>query len=264
MKSCEPTTGPRVAIFGSCVTRDLFEPAIPHVELVLYGSRSSLISACAAPVQIEEDDVRLDSPFQRRCVVEDFRKTFLDRLEEAAPDRLVIDLIDERFDVLHMAGSFVTRSSEFVRAGLDGLAGDAPSPVTRRDPQLPELYRSACRAFAERVSAVVPPEHVILHRARWCTRYRDATGVHAFPADRVVYCAEMNRLMDRIHAELRHAFHGRARELSIDPRTALADGDHHWGLEPYHYDANYNRAAREGLRSLLLQPAHNAHSGQAA
>src|SRR6266581_2802406 len=97
MESCEPTVAPRVAIFGSCVTRDLFEPAIRDVELVLYGSRSSLISACAPPVQIDEDDVRLDSRFQRRCVVEDFRKTFLTRFEEAAPDRLVIDLIDERF-----------------------------------------------------------------------------------------------------------------------------------------------------------------------
>jgi Family of unknown function (DUF6270) len=264
MEFCQPTAAPRVAIFGSCVTRDLFEPAIPDVELVLYGSRSSLISACAPPVAIDEDDVRLESRFQRRCVVEDFRKTFLTRFEDAAPDRLVIDLIDERFDVLHRDGSFVTRSSEFVRAGLVEPAGQGLTPVTRRDPRLPELYRSACRAFAERVSAVLPPEHVILHRARWCTRFRDAAGVHAFPADRAAFCAEMNLLLDRIHAELVRAFGGRAQELVVGAGDALADGEHQWGLEPYHYDATYIRDARERLRSLLLEPTATGQASEAA
>jgi Family of unknown function (DUF6270) len=264
MESREPTATPRVAIFGSCVTRDLFEPAIPEVELVLYGSRSSLISACASPVAIEEDQVRLESSFQRRCVVEDFRKTFLTRLEEAAPQWLVIDLIDERFNVLAAGRSFVTRSSEFVRAGLDGLTGTELTPVARRDPRLPELYRSACRAFAERVSAVLPPEHVILHRARWCTRFRDAIGVHDFPADRAGYSAEMNRLLDLIHTELVQAFGGRPLELAITPGTALADGEHHWGLEPYHYDAAYNRAAREGLCRLVLAPSQSQPIARAA
>lgn len=254
MDPCEPTAIPRVAIFGSCVTRDLFEPAIPEVELVLYGSRSSLISVCAPPVAIEEDAVRLESRFQRRCVMEDFRKTFLTRLEEAAPDWLVIDLIDERFNVLATGSSFVTRSSEFVRAGLDAWAGAELAPVDRHDARLPQLYRSACHAFAQRVSAILPPDHVILHRARWCPRFRDATGVHDFPPARGAYCAQMNRLLDLIHAELVDAFGGQARELSITPEDALADGEHHWGLEPYHYDAAYNQAAREGLRGLVLEP----------
>jgi hypothetical protein len=264
MESCEPTAPPRVAIFGSCVTRDVFEPAIPDVELVLYGSRSSLISVIALPVAIEEAAVRLESSFQRRCVVEDFRKTFLTRLEEAAPQWLIIDLIDERFNVLSTDGSFVTRSSEFVRAGLDGLPGTELTPVTHRDPRLPELYRSACRAFAERVSTVLPPEHVILHRARWCRRFRDATGVHDFPINRAAYCGEMNRLLDLIHAELVQAFSGRPLELAVAPETAMADGEHHWGLEPYHYDAAYQRAAREGLRRLVLDSAQTEHIAQAA
>ena len=264
MEPCEPTSTPRVAIFGSCVTRDLFEPAIAGLELVLYGSRSSLISACAPPVAIAEDAVVLESRFQRRCVVEDFRKTFLTRLEEAEPDWLVIDLIDERFNALATGGSFVTRSSEFVRAGLDTLPGVELTPVTRRDPRLPELYRSACRAFAERVSAVLAPDHVILHQARWCRRFRDRTGVHDFPIARAAYCAEMNRLLELIHAELVQAFDGRPRELAVAPETALADGEHHWGLEPYHYDAAYNQAARDGLRRLVLDPAATEAVPQAA
>lgn len=242
---------PRVAIFGSCVTRDLFDPAIPGVELVLYGSRSSLISVVSDPVPISEDVVALESRFQRRCVVEDFRKTFFARLEEEAPDRLIVDLIDERFDVLATDGSYVTRSSEFVRAGLDALEGFDFRPVTRRAPELPGLFHDAADRFAERVLRVMAPEDVILHRAAWMTGYRSGDRVERFTTARQAFADEMNALLDLLYGELVRAFDGRAQLLELDRHRYLA-ADNRWGLEPYHYEPAYNEAAIERLRELLL------------
>src|SRR5215210_662381 len=114
---------PRIGIFGSCVTRDLFEHPEVRPALGQYTSRSTLVSVVADPVPIDPEIVRLDSAFQRRCVLEDFGKTFFEQLAASPPDFLVIDLIDERFELLRTEASWVTRSSAFVSAGLD----DAPA-----------------------------------------------------------------------------------------------------------------------------------------
>ncbi|HVF78984.1 MAG TPA: DUF6270 domain-containing protein [Solirubrobacteraceae bacterium] len=56
----------RVGIFGSCVTRDLFEDPGLRPALARYTSRSSLISAVAAPVAL--DPRARAHPFANACL----------------------------------------------------------------------------------------------------------------------------------------------------------------------------------------------------
>jgi hypothetical protein len=239
----------RLGIFGSCVTRDLFEDPALRPGLVRYASRSSLISAVAAPVALDAGRVRLDSPFQRRCVIEDFGKSFLAELEHDRLDWLVVDLIDERFDVLRTPDSYVTCSSAYSSAGLADEDGFAR--VRRLTGEAAVLVEQAAAAFAERVTAVLPAERVIVHRARWMTRYRDGERVHDFPADRADFAGHHNAALD-------HAYDLLERHLGTPATIALEDGDRHvadaghrWGLEPYHYDAAYNATALDRLRALV-------------
>jgi hypothetical protein len=236
----------RIGIFGSCVTRDLFEDPALRPALARYASRSSLISAVAAPVALDPARVQLDSPFQRRCVVEDFDKCFLAKLEGERLDWLVVDLIDERFDVLATPGSYVTCSSAYQDAGL--AETDGFGRVRRLTGEAAGLIEGAARQFAERVSAVLPAERIIVHRARWMTRYRDGAALHDFPAGRVDFAGHHNAALDHAYDALaRHL--GGAREIALDGRF-VADARHRWNLEPYHYEPAYNAAALERLRAL--------------
>jgi hypothetical protein len=238
----------RLGIFGSCVTRDLFEDPALRPALVRYASRSSLISAVAAPVALDAGRVRLDSAFQRRCVIEDFGKSFLAELENDRLDWLVVDLIDERFDVLRTPGSYVTCSSAYTGAGLDDE--DCFERVRRLTGEAAALVERAARDFAERVSAVVPAERVIVHRARWMTHYRDGAQVHAFPADRADFAAHHNAALDHAYDVLAEHLGGRAATIDRQ-QDHVADAGHRWGLEPYHYDDAYNAAALERLHALV-------------
>lgn len=153
----------RLAIFGSCVTRDPFEEPALRRSLARYTSRSSLISAVAEPVALDPQRVRLESAFQRRCVIEDFDKRFLAELEAERLDWLVAYLIDERFDVLRTASSYVTCSSAYQGAGLEQENGF--QRIRRLTDEAATLLEEAAARFAERVTAVLPPERVIVHRA---------------------------------------------------------------------------------------------------
>ena len=248
-------SAPTVAIFGSCVSRDLFEDPRLRPSLGHYGARSSIISAVASPVPIAPERVRISSEWQRRCVLADFGKTFFASLEETAPDWLVIDLIDERFDVLCTNGSFVTRSSAFQAAGLDDATDLGLQPIRRMSPDGRRLFADAAPAFARRVLELVPRERIVLHRALWCTRFARDGAVHEFPEERRQLSELQNAMLRDGYDVLEQAFGGVEATIAVDPERHLADAHHRWELEPYHYVPGYNAHAAEELLRLTGVPA---------
>jgi len=244
-------SAPTVAVFGSCVSRDLFEDARLRPSLGHYGARSSIISAVAAPVPIAPERIAIPSEWQRRQVLADFGKTFFAALEETRPDWLVIDLIDERFDVLCTpSGSFVTRSSAFQAAGLDDAADLALQPVRRMSPDGRALFAHAAPTFVQRVLELLPRERIVLHRALWCTRFARDGGVHDFSEERRQLSELQNAMLTDGYDLLEEAFGGVGATIEVDPRRHLADAHHRWELEPYHYAPAYNAYAAEQLLRL--------------
>ena len=193
----------------------MLRPALGH-----YGARSSVISAVAAPVAIDPARVVISSEWQRRCVLADFGKTFFASLEGTRPDWLVIDLIDERFDVLCTSASFVTRSSAFQAAGLDDASDLGVQPVRRMSPDGCELFDGAASDFAAHVLELVPRERIVLHRALWCTRFIRDGAVHAFPDERRQLCELPERDAARWLRRARGGTRRRRRDARDRPRDA--------------------------------------------
>jgi hypothetical protein len=108
------------------------------------------------------------------------------------------------------------------------------------------------------VSDIVPPERVILHRAVWCTRYRVGGAVRSFDAERLAACARHNAMLEHGYDTLDRAFGGRAAVIGVDLERHLADADHKWQLEPYHYDDSYRREQVARLHGLLTADARAA------
>ena len=108
----------RLLILGSCVSRDIFEFCdASDFEIVEYFARTGLASLNGAPAI---DQVALDqiiSPFQRRVVSYDMDKSFWTKLESLSFDLLLLDFIDDRFDLMRTKdGGLFTLSNEYVSA----------------------------------------------------------------------------------------------------------------------------------------------------
>ena len=239
------------AIFGSCVSRDLFEDTALKPAVGAYAARSSVISAVAPALAIDEDRVVLPSAWQRRCVLADFQKTFLSSFGETAPDWLVIDLIDERFDLARTPETCVTHSSAFEAAGLGEAADFGFAPVRRMSSEGCALFETASANFASKVMQTLPAERVVVHRALWCTKYRSDGEIRSFTGDRLKLCEGQNEKLTHGYDALERAFAGRATNIEADPERHFADAAHHWGLEPYHYEKAYNRYAAQRLRTAF-------------
>lgn len=108
-----------VAIVGSCVSRDPFD-IDPHdrPEILLYSARSSFACAFSGkpfPLTLEQLDPEnvMTSNWQKRMVAQDLSRSLsatLKGLPSGTP--VIIDFIDERFDLLSLDGEWATYSSD--------------------------------------------------------------------------------------------------------------------------------------------------------
>ncbi|PTU54499.1 hypothetical protein DBB34_18890 [Sphaerisporangium cinnabarinum] len=223
-----------VLVHGSCVTRDAFAlPGETRFRLADYYARSSLASAFAAGGLDGVDLARVESSFQRRMVERDQAKTFATKLVTTDADVVLLDLVDEQYDlVVGSDGGVATRSMEFLRAGGDGaegtrVASGAPEFLVRWEAGWATLVRSALQH--DRLA------RVIVHEAYWARG--DAAG-RAFDQQRV---ESANRTLTYLYARMRKDL-PEARFLRVPDRLVVGDPSHRWGASPVHYVEGYYRA----------------------
>ncbi len=237
----------RVAIVGSCITRDLWPVRGDGVPDLLYVSRTSLPSLFGRPVPGFKP--RADRPegltrHQHDAVAADLTKTSLRRLAAFRPTHLIIDFIDERFDLMRAGGTLITRSWELEASSyLEGGLPDA-EPIARESRTCERLWRDAAAEFAAFVESTPLGSAVpILHAARWATVSRSASGalspirdvevLQGRPADIGVH----NDLLDRYETYLASLMPGLI--AAGAPELRIADEAHRWGLSPFHYVPEY-------------------------
>lgn len=251
----------RIAIVGSCVTRDLWPIRGGGAELLLYVSRTSFPTLLSAPVEgfhpapNPPGDLRLH---EHRALVADLRKTALHRLITYRPTHLIFDFIDERFDLLAAGGGLALNSGEMVRSGY--LAQSAFSErrlIPRLSDTCERLWLEAASEFAAVVRATPLREaKLILHSARWATRQRAPDGglrpiegveiVGGQPAEIAPY----NAVLERQEAAFTALMPPMAK---VDAGAwRLADSAHQWGLSPFHYVPEYYDEVRRQLVGLGL------------
>jgi hypothetical protein len=261
----------RVAIVGSCISRDLWRfrgemgagaPAELPSEL-LYVSRTSLPSLFATPVAGFRPAAKPPGalrPQPHRALVADLRKTALAELVAFRPTHLIFDFIDERFDLLSLGGTLVTDSWELEASGyLQRPALRGARRISRLSAACDRLWLEACGELAALVRATPLGEaRLILHSARWAQQKRRAGGRVAPMTDveilpgRPADTERHNALLTRYEA----AFESLMPPLSriAAPAERLADEDHLWGLSPFHYAPAYYAEVWRQLEVLGVRP----------
>ena len=255
---------PRIAIVGSCITRDLWPIRGGGSEALLYISRTGLPSLLAAPVEGFRPARRLPGDLHRHehnALVADLRKTAIARLLAFEPTHIIFDFIDERFDLLSAAGGLATHSAELQRSGyLDRPALRRARSVPRLAVACEQLWLDAAAEFAALVRATpLARASLILHAARWAGEQRLADGRVVPVADVEIISgqsaeiAPYNALLERQEAAFTALMPPMAK-VDADAQR-LADPTHRWGLSPFHYVPEYYVEVRRQLMALGLEDA---------
>lgn len=254
---------PRIAIVGSCITRDLWPIRGGGAEALLYVSRTSLPSLLSArvegfrPAQTPPGDLHQN---EHKALVADLRKTALSTLVAYRPTHIIFDFIDERFDLLSVGPALVANSGEMVRSGYRTQpALEKVRTISRLSDACDRLWQAAAVEFAAMLRAT-PLTHarLILHSARWAEFQRRSDGRIA-PIERVeiiggqrAVIADYNALLERQEA----TFESLLPVAKVDAGAfRLGDAQHRWGESPFHYVPEYYDEVRRQLGALGLEDA---------
>lgn len=115
-----------ITVLGSCDSRDIFRLSEEYnmnniYNIKDYYARSSIISLVSNSIKLSDEQVNLTSNFKKRCVLRDFNKDFIINIESIAreSDFIIIDFMEERFDLLRIEDKYITRNWEVREAGLE-------------------------------------------------------------------------------------------------------------------------------------------------
>lgn len=201
--------------------------------------------------------------WEMRMVADDLLKRGLDQLVAYQPTHLIIDLIDERFELMAAGPSVFNLSWEFVRSGL---GEESPLRGARRISRVSDeataLWCDAAERFAAWLRAKLPNTQVIFHDTRWATHHLKEDrrlGLVRFENERVLWPGvparidAHNRVLGHYARHFRAVF-PKARVVRAAPWWQFADPKHQWGLSPFHYVRGYYRDVWNQFRRFGCDP----------
>lgn len=107
----------KVAVFGSCVTRDIFNSKFNYdyknyFECILTQNQTSVISLMSKPIKVEESKINNLNEYDKWNIKTEFTKEFISLLIEKRPDYLILDFFaDIHFGVLKIGNdNYITNN----------------------------------------------------------------------------------------------------------------------------------------------------------
>lgn len=240
----------RLAIFGSCVTIDLFQ-AVPSlldkIDIVYYNTRANIISAMSLP-NTDSHIVINKKNFENVRSQRDLEKSYWKGLKESQPDVVIVDLIDERIGTIEYMGSNFTASGPILNAFEKAKRiYEIKRPwnyeiVERRNKLIP--------IFFERLQSIC--SNILVHKCEWSSHYIHNDTIHSIEKTKFNSLRELNNkillkcyniiLEENIPVDF----------LGGNKDFMLCGGEHFWEFSPINYDKKYYQALASELTYKLL------------
>jgi hypothetical protein len=240
----------KVAILGSCVTRDLFSimPSLAEkFEVCFYAARSSVVSYLSFPNQDENLKVDIDN-FESKRGAWDLEKTHWQELRLSQPDLILFDFIDERIGVINHQGGYFSASPPIIKSfenankEYDILRPWSDQIVSARDWAVP--------CFIEKLSNIC--DNLILHKAAWASEYYKEKNKMSFSGGEWETLIELNNnILTPMFNQVEQSHYG-IDSIGGSEVGMVAGGKHLWSFCPYHYDTSYYKTLARQLEARVF------------
>ena len=188
---------------------------------------SSLISA-AGP-ELDVPDMVHKNRYREMMLRREHRQSFWEILRREKPAFLILDLLEERFDVLRAGGGFLTASDAYEGGRWpEGFGVPEDARIARDSEEGGTLWRESCVRFFRRLREECPGIRTVVVENYLCESVGDMSSRTAF--------AELEDIR-RTNGILRE-YYGFLREAAPDAEVVSPAGD-----ELYFTDAKYEYGA---------------------
>lgn len=222
----------RLFIYGGCVSRDTYEFIKQDHALVEYVARQSLISSTHPAANIPTDNHQLTSKFQTKQMLGDIHSSLPRFLRKNATktDLLLLDLVIERVGVWQLPdGSYITRSKEFSDSGLQQVLPEGTVAVPFGSAEHFQLWRASVSKIYRLLERLGYLERTVILVTPWAEKTNTGEASRPFKKWTV---AEINEGYQRYYNYVKKLGF---KTLTIPDELVIADQNHRWGPDPYHY-----------------------------
>ncbi|MGZ9568254.1 DUF6270 domain-containing protein [Alcaligenes nematophilus] len=232
-----------VLIIGSCVSRDIFNlPAAQDFQIPLYVARSSLASIFA-PIPFRDIySEHVKSPFQKRLIEWDITKKSLGRIKSAVADVVIMDSIDERFNLATLPNGGRFTASPILMATKPKLPSTAKT-VMSGTPLFMEWWTEGWIRLLEALDEKKLKDKIIINKV-FC-QHQTTTGVK-FEIDMV---NKLNETLSKIY-EIQERSLKPSQFIEYENRLSCPD-THRWGPSPFHFDETSQIFALNKIKELV-------------
>ncbi|AZN37305.1 DUF6270 domain-containing protein [Iodobacter ciconiae] len=222
-----------VFIIGSCVSRDAFnDEASSFFNIETYVARTSLASALehnhVHGIQLEN----IASHFQRRMVEIDINKHLEALLLSTKADIILLDAIDERFDLfLFNDGSICTVSIELLSSGFSSSASDGKI-IPRKSDEFFQLWEQGWSKLINILKKREILNNLFVNKVYWSNKHEDGSNfLPNYSAERIF---NANQFLERIYSRMSVDLN--SEQFIVFPESMFIGAvDHLWGSSPFHY-----------------------------
>ena len=219
-----------IFILGSCVTRDAFELEVAKdYKIVNYLARTSIASSFHPAAVSHLNLSGVASPFQKRMIENDLFKKTKAELLKTEFDWLIIDLIDERFNLyLSEPGELFTLSSELMEQVDLPMRGETIKSGSD------DFFKYWCDGWDDFVAFAKEnnfAHKILINKVYWTNDLFG--GGHVVDDKHKNWIDQNNFWLGRLYEYI--VSHGGVQFLEYNQELFLADNKHTWGKQPYHY-----------------------------
>lgn len=219
----------KVAIIGSCVSRDPFgETGISEqFKVIEYFSRTFFASqATSASVNHNFNLEAIKSPFQRKMVRRDLEKNIIPALIGLDFDVLILDFIDDRFDLIKSNNLLITESNEF-RAGQFSV--DDSTRIATYSDEFEDLWMLGWDLFQDTMSQYGLKSKILINCVFWANI--DDKGISFEWGNGIIKANQyLNKRYDFLSSVLQPD-----QFIKYDNLEFIGKSQHKWGRSPFHY-----------------------------
>ncbi|MBO6243820.1 MAG: glycosyltransferase family 2 protein, partial [Clostridia bacterium] len=168
--------------------------------------------------------------YRKIMIDRDVLSTFWEIIERESIDYIILDLLEERFDIMEINGGFITKSDALDTANIVDLKKERI--ISRNSEECFALWKSSCRKFIKKLSSYIPVNHIILVKNYLSRRKGDLNETVLY--GNISKIDEINDLLEQYYCFFSSQFTGVKIIEVLDLPHYYTDKEYEYGAIPSH------------------------------
>jgi Family of unknown function (DUF6270) len=255
----------KIAVLGSCVSRDSFNSKFIHdykkyYSCVVHQNQMSMISLAAKPIPFDEKLIDNLSPFDTKHFRTELDKSFFSEMRKHKPDYLIVDFYgDLYYGIQEIGDSYITNKKWLwqqtsLYEKLDKR--DEFKIFAENKERYFPLWKNGISTLFSFLKEELPDCKVIINKARFVDNYlNQETGeMRSISGDKkksYINIEVYNKWWDALDNYVINNY--QTSYLEYDMNRYYAVEDHPWGLFYVHYNNEFYQDFTRQLLGIILK-----------